>query len=30
MADADRVKLLLDLLGRKVRVVADDLSIVAA
>lgn len=30
MADADRVKVLLDLLGRKVRVVVDDLSIVAA
>lgn len=30
MADADRVRVLLDLLGRKVRVVVDDLSIVAA
>jgi len=30
MADTDRVKVLLDLLGRKVRVIVDDLSIVAA
>jgi transcriptional antiterminator RfaH len=30
MADHDRVAVLLDLLGRKVRVVVDDLSIVAA
>jgi transcriptional antiterminator RfaH len=30
MADGDRVAVLLDLLGRKVRVVIDDLSIVAA
>jgi transcriptional antiterminator RfaH len=30
MADGARVKILLDLLGRKVRVVIDDLSIVAA
>jgi len=30
MADADRVRVLLDLLGRKVPVVVDDLSIVAA
>lgn len=30
MADGDRVKVLLDLLGRKVRVVVDELSIVAA
>jgi transcriptional antiterminator RfaH len=30
MADGDRVKVLLDLLGRKVRVVIDDLSIAAA
>jgi transcriptional antiterminator RfaH len=30
MADGDRVAVLLDLLGRRVRVVIDDLSIVAA
>jgi transcriptional antiterminator RfaH len=30
MADVDRVRVLLDLLGRKVPVVVDDLSIVAA
>ena len=30
VADGDRVAVLLDLLGRKVRVVVDDLSIVAA
>ena len=30
MADRDRVAVLLDLLGRKVRVVVDDLSVVAA
>ena|SRR5690242_3079829 len=30
MADGDRVAVLLDLLGRKVRVLVDDLSIVAA
>jgi hypothetical protein len=30
MTDRDRVAVLLDLLGRKVRVVIDDMSVVAA